>query len=547
MKDIVNYQIDENQKAFLDLLLEMDSICAKYEIPYTLGYGTLLGAIRHEGFIPWDNDVDINMTEKDYGRFVEACKKEPDRKTRILCDCRITRGYPKVYGRYYDLTCCRLSDKVNYWENICGRGIDIFYQIAIPKGEKGKDWLDYFYAYDEYVNDVYRHFRMKTDGVMAYYNEALQKEKKQGKEKTLQEMEERIFNQNFEDSEFYIESSARYTSPNPISKIEWFKNPKRVMFEGHMLPVPGDYLEVLRNLYGDDFYMFPAEPKFIEEITYEGIPYEECLSDFLQNVNVEELKRTHKEYKDAAVEEGRRSTEIMRQWYKIYAISLKNHILHKIEEEQISLDQLLINRTAESAAVLDDLFSEYYTRQFDASPLYWRCLFDLGDELLEAALAHLFRFRRDTGKVRKLLRLMEQNEYRLTPKMLEIKDAMDLLWKCRKSFYYGEYEKAQEYGKQYRNIYGEQPELKEIMIQVKYSLSGKSELNDLEKEIVELMDEAPQNPYYRKVYADLQYDRGDISSSSVIYEDLMDSCRDGVLLLDVKHRLRKIQSFQKGE
>lgn len=154
MKDIVNYQIDENQKAFLDLLLEIDSICAKYEIPYTLGYGTLLGAIRHEGFIPWDNDVDINMTEKDYGRFVEACKKEPDRKTRILCDCRITRGYPKVYGRYYDLTCCRLSDKVNYWENICGRGIDIFYQIAIPKGEKGKDWLDYFYAYDEYVNDV---------------------------------------------------------------------------------------------------------------------------------------------------------------------------------------------------------------------------------------------------------------------------------------------------------------------------------------------------------------------------------------------------------
>ena len=538
MKAILDYKIDHNQQAFLDLILEIDEICRKYDIRYTLGYGTLLGAIRHEGFIPWDNDIDINLSERDYNRFVEACKTELDGKNRILCDSRILRGYPKVYGRYYDLNCCRLSDKVNYWENICGRGVDIFYQLEVPPGEKGREYIDYFYAYDEYVNGVYRHYRMKTDRVMAFYQEAQAREKQIGRLATLEEMEARIFNRSFDNVEWLVDSSARYTSPNPISRKAYYDHPKRVLFEGHLLPVPGDYLEVLRNLYGDDFNLFPAEPKFVTEITYDDIPYRDCVTDFMQYLNRDELERVHREYKEAAVEEGRRSTEIMTAYYKAYALSIRNHILQRIEKEQLDLNGLLHDGGKDARKKLDSLFGEYYTRQLAESPLYWRCLFDIGDELLDAALHHLFYNRKEKAKVVKLLRLLRQNDRELTPEMQEIQGAMDMIWNCRKAFYYKDYPAAKRYGALCVERCGEQQELREIMIQVEYALAAsEEERRACRANVDKLLEKSPKNAYYRKVSADLHYDSGDCQAAKAIYDDLMDNCLDGMLLLDVKHRL----------
>ena len=538
MKAILDYKIDHNQQAFLDLILEIDEICRKYDIRYTLGYGTLLGAIRHGGFIPWDNDIDINMSEQDYNKFVEACRRELDGKNRILCDSRILRGYPKVYGRYYDLNCCRLSDKVNYWENICGRGVDIFYQLEVPPGEQGQEYIDYFYAYDEYVNGVYRHYRMKPDRVMAFYREAQAREKQVGRLKTLEEMESRIFNRHFDGAEWLVDSSARYTSPNPISRKAYYEHPKRVMFEGHLLPVPGDYLEVLRNLYGDDFNLFPAEPKFITEVTYDGFPYRDCLTDFMQYLDKEELERAHRAYKEAAVEAGRRSTEIMTAFYQAYAVSIKNHILQRIEKEQLDLPGLLRDGGMDARKKLDALFDEYYSRQIAESPLYWRCLFDIGDELLDAALHHLFYNRKEKAGVVKLLRLLRQNGHALSPKMQEIQTAMDMIWNCRKAFYYKEYESARQYGEKCIEQYGEQQEVTEVMIQIEYALAASAdERRACEEHVSKLLGKDPKNAYYRKVCADLLYDEGRRQAAKKIYDDLMDTCLDGMLLLDVKHRL----------
>lgn len=63
----------------LEILDVVVDICQRHQLTYFLAYGSCLGAVRHQGFIPWDDDIDIGMPRQDYNQFVEICKSElPD-------------------------------------------------------------------------------------------------------------------------------------------------------------------------------------------------------------------------------------------------------------------------------------------------------------------------------------------------------------------------------------------------------------------------------------------------------------------------------------
>ena len=75
-----NYDIKRIQGEMLEIAKEIKRICEKYNIAYFLVGGTLIGAVRHKGFIPWDDDLDIGMLRSEYNRFIAVAPSELDQR-----------------------------------------------------------------------------------------------------------------------------------------------------------------------------------------------------------------------------------------------------------------------------------------------------------------------------------------------------------------------------------------------------------------------------------------------------------------------------------
>lgn len=75
-KEINDDKLQKLHKVELEILNKVDEICKKYNLSFQLSGGTLLGAVRHKGFIPWDDDIDLTMVREDYDRFIQVAPKE---------------------------------------------------------------------------------------------------------------------------------------------------------------------------------------------------------------------------------------------------------------------------------------------------------------------------------------------------------------------------------------------------------------------------------------------------------------------------------------
>lgn len=120
------------QLRLVDMLVEIDKICRKHNIQYWLDCGTLLGAVRHGGFIPWDDDLDISMPTSDYKRFLEIAPKElPD---SLFFQSKQTEPYwPRDYVRVRDNNSLFITKNDDFSKNYHkGLFVDVFEIVPYP-------------------------------------------------------------------------------------------------------------------------------------------------------------------------------------------------------------------------------------------------------------------------------------------------------------------------------------------------------------------------------------------------------------------------------
>ncbi len=119
---VCQMSLEEQKQAALGVLEAIDAICRENGFAYSLAYGTLLGAVRHGGFIPWDDDIDIMMPRADYLRFVEYCKNHGT--SFALASAFTDPGYGYVFAKACDTDTVVITDNMRWRKN--GVQVDIF-------------------------------------------------------------------------------------------------------------------------------------------------------------------------------------------------------------------------------------------------------------------------------------------------------------------------------------------------------------------------------------------------------------------------------------
>ncbi len=242
----------------LELICEVDRICKKHGISYNMVGGTMLGAIRHKGYIPWDDDADIGFLRNEYEKFRQACKTELDDKLYYFQDCRDTRGYRWGYGklRRKGTEFIRLNQEFMPYEQ--GIAIDLMPFDNVPDNF----WLKRIHMF---VCFVYRKIFWSAVGRKS--------EKNFGKRMVYEMLykipEKSLFNsyQRFIDrcGKRMSEQVRILTFPTPKGvygyRRKWYTNLRQYEFEDHNFPGAADYDGYLRIKYKSYKELPPVEKR----------------------------------------------------------------------------------------------------------------------------------------------------------------------------------------------------------------------------------------------------------------------------------------------
>ena len=247
------------QLTILDIALEFQRICEKHNLKYFLIGGSLLGAVRHQGFIPWDDDMDVGMLREDYERFLEICPKElgeefflqtyktdeyythPFAKIRLNNTSLVedySQNSKQHNGIYFDIFTydnmpeSKIKQKFHYFSFKClkwaARGKNDYYFIETKKRRFAK-----FMSFALFFLSKKKVIRM-CDNVCSMFNKKVCKN---------------VINMG--GAYNYNEYTLRTNLEN-LSELD---------FEGYKFSVPANYKELLSNMYGDYMKLPPVEQR----------------------------------------------------------------------------------------------------------------------------------------------------------------------------------------------------------------------------------------------------------------------------------------------
>ncbi len=251
-------ELREVQLTELEILTEIDRICRKNGIRYCVIAGTLLGAVRHEGFIPWDDDADVALLRPEYERFAEACRTDLDHSRFYFQDHRRTPGYRWGYGKLRRRGTLFQRQHQEHMPYEQGVFVDVFPLDGVPDAWTGR-------AIENFRCFVLRKFlwsRVGRHADRSRWKRGLYTLMDQVSEKTILKAYEKRIRAAGSDTAWV--RILMFPTPNrQYGYLRcWYEEQTEVLFEGKRFPGIRDYDAYLRFKFGDYLQLPPpAERK----------------------------------------------------------------------------------------------------------------------------------------------------------------------------------------------------------------------------------------------------------------------------------------------
>lgn len=246
--------LEELKSIELEIMKKIHMFCESNGIRYYLAYGTLIGAVRHKGFIPWDDDIDIFMPRPDYERFINEFQFFASQNNLNIASNKTKPYMCRAFAKICDSRTIQFEPKYKDKEPR-GVFVDVWPLDGYPKTWIGRKLhqciltVEFIILYASLTKIEYipQKNKLKRLLIRIFRNT--------DSEKLLKKFEKNTKKYSFDDSDWVMCSSAK---PQMFKK-EWFKDRILLNFEDAKFYAPVGYDEYLRCRYGDYLKLPPKE------------------------------------------------------------------------------------------------------------------------------------------------------------------------------------------------------------------------------------------------------------------------------------------------
>ncbi len=256
--------INEVHTGTLEIIKKMSNICEMLHINYYVAWGSLIGAIRHKGFIPWDDDFDVIMLRPDYDKFVQYCKDNAESLYPFkILNREVCKNYPYTISRLEDMRYKAVYDNIVEYDSgmfvdiypFDGAGIDE--SAARKKLERKRNILAKFVGWS--IRNNYTKPKKQNGVVAAFKYAGFKVAHLIGKDFFLDQYEKLAKSYSFEKST--LVGCLCWDSGLYVFDKALFEKSLTVPFENIMVKIPVGYDEFLKKTYGDYMKLPPEKDR----------------------------------------------------------------------------------------------------------------------------------------------------------------------------------------------------------------------------------------------------------------------------------------------